>query len=31
MMIPKISEYNTFTQRVYNTDPLKGKNIKKGN
>ena len=30
MMIPKISEYNTFTQRVYNTDPLKGKKYKKG-
>mgnify|MGYP006990147443 FL=1 len=29
-MIPKISEYNTFTQRVYNTDPLKGKKYKKG-
>ena len=30
MMIPKISEYNTFTQRVYNTDPLKRKKYKKG-
>ena len=29
-MIPKISEYNTFTQRVYNIDTLNGKKYIKG-
>ena len=29
-MIPKISEYNTFTQRIYNIDPLNGKKYIKG-